>query len=226
MSNRKPVVASHLIMPERFSLLRFPATVRRAAFACGLLAAGVVARAGGLSTDSPFLPAPGDAAAAAVAANAKIQLAGMGVVNGKTWVCLYDTQKKRGHWFAVGTTTDGIEVLSCDDARNQAVIRAGGETITLMLRKPTQSRSVAVAVNPGVAPVITAPPPALPPIGASPGGAQPGQPALTQADKEREARMLVADLMEIGMRQRQAYEAAQKKAAEEAARKAAEGTGQ
>ncbi len=191
---------------------------RSAALAAVLLAAAIYARAGSLSTASPFLPAPGGAAAAAVAASAKIQLAGMGEVNGKTWVCLYDTQKKRGHWFAVGTTTDGIQVVSCDNARSQAVIRAGGETITLALRRPIQTQGVSVAVAPTGQPTLSFPPP-IPPVGASPGGAKPGQPAMTRADKEREARMLVSDLMEIGMRQRQAYEAAQKKAAEEAAQK-------
>jgi hypothetical protein len=49
-----------------------------------------------------------------------------------------------------------------------------------------------------IAPVVPLPPPSTP------------------AEAEREARMLVSDLLEIGMQQRKAYEEAQRKAALEA----------
>lgn len=62
------------------------------------------------------------------------------------------------------------------------------------------------AVNPGAPSPATPPPEAV----AKPEG--PAKP-LTVARQEEEARMLVSDLLEIGMAQRKAYEDAQKKAA-------------
>jgi hypothetical protein len=61
------------------------------------------------------------------------------------------------------------------------------------------------------APAASAPEPQTPPP-----GAKPPPPAIpeTQQKQEMEARMLVSDLLEIGMAQRRAYEEAQRKAAE------------
>lgn len=99
---------------------------------------------------------------------------------------------------------------------------------------PTALAPPAVASTPGDAqPVLTVIPDSatsdpMPPapetsLTALPGGmargmpAEAGEPALSEnAKAEREARMLVSDLLEIGVAQRKAYEEAQRKAAKSA----------
>jgi len=118
-----------------------------------------------------------------------------------------------------------------------------GETRTLVLRSPSKT---AARPNPGFAaatapqpkptlpqlppPVVAAQPPVPQPaagtvpaadIGPAGGQLPPVIPLTTREEQEREARMLVSDLMEIGMRQRKAYEDAQRAAKAEAASKAA-----
>jgi hypothetical protein len=124
-------------------------------------------------------------------------------------------------------------VLTYDSRRDQVVVRSGGVEKLLTLR-----RSTGAANGPAYSPppaLVAAPagftPPSANPIGnaggapvagANPAIATPADPAkpaapLTIARQEEEARMLVSDLLEIGMAQRKAYEEAQKKATEAAA---------
>ncbi|MCX6955696.1 MAG: hypothetical protein NTV51_26425, partial [Verrucomicrobia bacterium] len=144
----------------------------------------------------------------------------------------------------VGGTDGAYTVLAYDPRREQIVVKSGDVQKTLTLRKGTgPARGPApVAIMPAASgfatpdnaliqkiqpapppaadpatlgPVANAnPSPATPPVEAAP--AKPEAPAkpLTVARQEEEARMLVSDLLEIGMAQRKAYEEAQKKAAE------------
>ena len=167
-----------------------------------------------LTRESPFLPA--GAAAATPGASATLQLAGISVIEPKTYVLLVDTPstgKSRSRWLAVGTKADDLEVLSCDVDKNEAVVRVGSDLRTLALRKPAAS-------NAGTVPAAyAAQSPPLPLVSPA-GGAMPQvAPLVTREEKEREARMLVSDLLEIGMRQRKAYEEAQRQAAADAAKK-------
>lgn len=75
------------------------------------------------------------------------------------------------------------------------------------MKQPTVigTSGITVATVP-VAPTVPLPPPSSP------------------AEAEREARMLVSDLLEIGMQQRKAYEEAQRKASAESARRGAVGS--
>ena len=175
------------------------------------LSTGPLMRAAGseLTHESPFLPTGGVTAAAADSAT--LQLAGISVIEPKTYVLLVDTAnagKSRSRWIAVGSKADDLEVLSCDVDKSEAVVRTGSDVKTLILRKPAGIKGGTVSSS-------------MPLVGPA-GGIMPQvAPLVTREEKEREARMLVSDLLEIGMRQRKAYEEAQRKAAEDAAKKGA-----
>ncbi|HWA10195.1 MAG TPA: hypothetical protein VG838_12150 [Opitutaceae bacterium] len=170
------------------------------------VASAVSGRAQDVPADSPFLPAKAPADAHPAPAE-PYQLSAIGVVEGKTFVSLYEAADKRSHWVAVGASLGEVKVVSCDVEAETAVIRVAGELKTLTLPKSTVTTAVSVALpSPSAVPGAT--------------GATPDQPAAPAAagsdeDQAREARMLVSDLLEIGMQQRKAYEEAQKKKAEE-----------
>ena len=173
--------------------------------------AGVAAQAQtALPKDSPFMPAPGTAAAVA-AANETIELTGFSGTGQTTIVCVIDMQVKRSYWIPVGSTVEGIKVLSFDATRDQATVTVAGQQKTLRLRKAT----VAAA---GTAASFAAPAPA-PAAAPTQGVPQPPPAPGSIAQQETEARMLVSDLLEIGIQQRKAYEEAQKKAEQEKAAK-------
>lgn len=179
----------------------FATFVRTALLACGAIAAILTAFA---QPDSPFLPPAG--ATAAAPAQETLQLSGV-IASGKSiLVNLTDTQTKLSLWIPVGGGAEDIDVVSFDAATDTAVVRVKGDVKNLKLRAPT------IVSAPIVAPAS----PAASAIGTSPAAVEP---LLTQADQEREARMLVSDLLEIGLQQRKAYEEARRKAAAESKKK-------
>lgn len=195
-----------------------------------LAAALTAAETSTLPKDSPF--APPAAVATAAAANEAYEFAGVSVIGPKTIVNIYEKAAKKGRWIAVGETSDGIAVARYDGAREEVVIRAGGSEKTLPLRKATQ-RTAAASLPPSPAAFTVAAAPAAPAAVPASGAAAiaEGVPAPlppqspppapgTVAHQEQEARMLVSDLLEIGIAQRKAYEEAQKRAAEQAAQAA------
>ncbi|GAB5560399.1 MAG: hypothetical protein SynsKO_20460 [Synoicihabitans sp.] len=124
-------------------------------------------------------------------------------------ICVTDTASNRSYWMKVGQTVAGISLLRFDDETNQIGVRASGRESSLSLKKRTFDPSKFVATQPIVA---SAPLPTASLAETVP---------LTTKEKETDARMLVSDLLEIGMIQRKAYEKA--KAEElEAKRKAAQ----
>jgi hypothetical protein len=192
----------------------------------------------GLPKNSPFMPA-GTAAAPAEAASERIEFAGVSSVGKKTDLIFYDKTAKKSHWIGLGETKEGIAVLTYDEQREQAVVKVNGVEKVLSLRKGVRTGGTPrpVATLPAASGfAIPAPLPAdslvqkiqppPPPDGSassiqpSSGSAAPAQPAKpttpeaqAQVKAETEARMLVSDLLEIGMAQRKAYEEAQRKAA-------------
>lgn len=191
----------------------------------------------GLPRTSPFVPA-GTAGAAVEASSETIEFAGVTTVGKRTDLIFHDKTTKKNHWIAKGETKEGIAVLNYDEPRQQVVVKVNGTEKTLSLRKVASPRggprSVApqptgfnVPAAPTVAPAIVAAEPLVvtPGTGAGQGGvtisAAPAAPAPAAAEnpeatrirQETEARMLVSDLLEIGMAQRKAYEEAQRKAA-------------
>jgi hypothetical protein len=183
-----------------------------------------------LPKESPF-KGPATAAAPTQAAET-IEFAGVSAVGKRTDLIIYDKAAKKSHWIGVGETKDGISVVNYDARREQAVVKINGAQKVLPLRKgtgpvntpagvtpvatgfnvPPQSLPAnAVAVNVQPAPAPAAPAPSAPATNAP--APAPGTPEA-QVKQETEARMLVSDLLEIGMAQRKAYEEAQRKAAE------------
>jgi hypothetical protein len=157
------------------------------------------------ATDAPKNSPLGQAGAAPSAntALANLEFSGVSSVGSKIMINLYDRQEKRGFWVEAGKTSGGVTVVSYDNAHDQVTVRVNGAEKTLPLRAPS-------AVVNGTAAVVPPPPaPAAAPIAPATAPAQP----LSQARQEEEARMLVSDLLEIGMAQRRAYEEAQRRAA-------------
>lgn len=190
-----------------------------------------------LPKQSPFLPPAGAHAPAAAAAGENLEFAGVTSLGKRTDLIFHDTGAKKNHWVGLGETKEGIQVVSYDEGREQAVIKHQGVQKTLPLRKgartvaspaaplppgvlPPVAPALPVAAVPNVvfapaqpAPATATPPPMEPPALDPTKPAGPPVPEVQQR-QETEARMLVSDLLEIGMAQRRAYEEAQRKAAE------------
>jgi hypothetical protein len=200
-----------------------PATLRFLRPALATLAFGLVGRAVAQSgsSNSPFMPAT--AAAVPNAAGETLEFAGVNIMRTKTFVNVFDKQAKKGRWIAVGSIDADINVLTYDPRREQIVVKVGDQQKTLTLRKSTNTFGGApqpVAILPPAAgfaldapsPVQAIPLPAETaplPVVVAPNPEQPAKP-LTVARQEEEARMLVSDLLEIGMAQRKAYEEKQR----------------
>ena len=162
-----------------------------------------------LPKESPFLPAPGAAASEGTTTQDGLELAGVSSTAKNTLVCIYNNQTKRSHWIPVSATVEGIKVLAYDAALDQVSLSVGGQQKILRLRKATISGSGVTNSNPGAAAAGFANPAVMPITQGTP---QPPPAPGSIAQQETEARMLVSDLLEIGIQQRKAYEDAQKKA--------------
>lgn len=201
------------------------------------LTSSVRAEPAGLAQESPFLPT--GIPASVVASGDVHEFAGVSIMGRQTSVNIYDKNGKKGLWIAVGETVNGITVAKYDSARELVTIKVAGAEKILALRKPAAAAARPGTVAPAplpagfnappvptVAPAPLASAPANPTGVASPNAAVPAESALpttprppspapgSVAHQEQEARMLVSDLLEIGMAQRKAYEEAQKKAAQ------------
>jgi hypothetical protein len=159
---------------------------------------------------SPFLPPAGATAAGASAGPAEpYELAGASMTSEGTQICLYETAKHRSRWLAVGKSQDGIQVVSYDSVRDQAVVKFDGQPHVISLRKIKPNAAALASFNPASS------------VGTRQNGAE-GPPEVVDPStvgkspevvkQEREARMLVSDLLEISIAQRKAYEEAQAKA--------------
>ncbi len=182
-----------------------PSVPRLISFAmAGLCVAAV--KAADLPQESPFAQS-GSAGAVAPQAGA-LEFAGVTTIGKKTTVNLYDRDQKQSFMIDVGATSRGITVVKYDGDHDRVTIRRNGVESVLGLRAATTSTSTAVAVAATPAEATVAPTPA-------PAPTTPPKPIsqLSQARQEEEARMLVSDLLEIGMIQRRAYEEAQRRAA-------------
>lgn len=166
---------------------------------------------------SPFLP-PADAAAPAKsAAKASYEFVGMTELGNETLLSFTRVSDKVSVWIPLGKTINEITVVSYDAKTDTAVIKANGETLTLTMRKGTVVAAPATAFAAAPAPLPGAGAGTPAPAAAEPAIVVPKKPLSVQEEKELEARMLVTDLLEIGLRQRQAYAEAQRQAALKAA---------
>jgi hypothetical protein len=204
-----------------------------ALFIVAATGAGSWAQQATLPKNSPFMP-PAGAAGPSAAASETIEFTGMSSVGQRIDLIFHDKSTKKNHWIGIGETKEGIAVLNYDSPREQAVIKLNGVEKILIMRKGagaanTLNQSVA-APNPALN--LNLPPPSSqalwqkiqqpPPSSTVPKVEAPAAPANQEtpttppaiAKQETEARMLVSDLLEIGMAQRKAYEEAQRKASE------------
>ncbi len=183
----------------------FPITLCLAMTGAGLLVAQQPAR-----PPSPFHP-PGPATEpTTTGAPATFEFTGWVKAGAKTMVCVTHVPEQRSRWIAVGEQADGLKVISHDASAQRIVIQQGGQQHTLSLKRSTPRPE-----NAAVAEAAPMPMPLPAPVAGEPlPVAQVAQPVpTTTEEKEREARMLVSDLLEIGMIQRKAYEDAQRQAA-------------
>ena len=185
---------------------------------------------------NPFLP-KNTAGPAATSAHETIEFAGVSQIGKTTHLIFQDKLAKKNRWVGIGETVEGISVLNYDARLEQAVVKINGTQKTLALRKgtgPVSSNAATSVVPPPPAASFNVPPPTVaqtPQLGAMPPPAMPVDPAAQVASQpagpkpasntpegqvkaETEARMLVSDLLEIGMAQRKAYEEQQRRAAE------------
>ena len=163
-----------------------------------------------LVANSPF--APSGVAAGSLAGPAQdFELAGSTSEGSSVTVCIYERQAKRSQWIPVGGITDGIRVVSYDAAHDQAVVVVGGVRKDIAMRRATFTGKGAPSAPANVA--MSLPAPAL--VADDSARRTPDAPAAAgkPEQEQREARMLVSDLLEIGVQQRKAYQDARQKAA-------------
>jgi hypothetical protein len=185
-------------------------SVRMALGASAVLACAAAALAqGSLVGRSPFSPAAGSAGLAGAPPEA-YELAGSAVQGGEVTVCIFERQAKHTRWIPVGGITDGIHVISFDADRDRAVVNVEGTIKELTMRKATVA---ALGSSSMVMALPAAPAQEAQPVSANAEDAPKKSPAVL-AQEQREARMLVSDLLEIGVQQRKAYQEAKRKAAE------------
>lgn len=164
--------------------------------------------------NSPFAPAAGSGAAGPAQAEA-IELSGSSVQGSDVSVCIYERQAKRSQWIPVGGVCDGIHVISFDAAHDKAVVNVGGAFKELTLRKATFASTGPAPVARAAAPVSAQAAPLVQPAFPGPVASPAPAPPADAVTEQREARMLVSDLLEIGVQQRKAYQEARQKAASE-----------
>ena len=176
------------------------------------IGSGTVAHAQAVSRDSPFM-APGGGAAAPVVQSGEHELVGIIAMSKQTLVGITNKTTRTSHWIPVGKVVDGIEVVSCEPQNDRATVRILGELKTLVMKAgATSGAGASYAPTLGPAPLLTPSGPARP--NGAPAPSQLAKTPPEQVEQEREARMLVSDLLEIGIQQRKAYEEAQRKAAQ------------
>ncbi len=200
-------------IPQRLNVL-MTAAKPRSSFSAPRWCAAALALAAALGTASgqtslvvasPFAPPGGQGGAAGAASPESYELAGSSVQGTDVLVCIYDRQAKRCEWIPVGGVANGIHVISYDTQRDKAVVTISGSRRELGLRK-----AEVVAQAPTRAAAASSPRPYSGPAPAAP--APPASAAAATHDQQ-EARMLVSDLLEIGVQQRKAYQEARQKAA-------------
>jgi hypothetical protein len=172
-----------------------------------------------LVSNSPFSPTGTADVAGAAASNEAYELAGTSIQGSSVSVCIYEKLAKRSQWIPVGGDMDGVHVVSYNAASDKVVVTVSGARKELSMRKMVvdsagpASAARPVPMNPvraaqqdagSYAPVASSAPAPTPTTPAAPGAA---------VQDQKEARMLVSDLLEIGVQQRKAFQEAKQKAA-------------
>jgi hypothetical protein len=172
-----------------------------------------------LVSNSPFSPTGTVGVAGAAASNEAYELAGTSIQGSSVSVCIFEKQAQRSQWIPVGGDMDGVHVVSYNAAADTVVVTVSGARKELSMRKMVVASSGAAPVP---KPVAMNPVRIIQPEGGSytpnsspapaPAPSAPAGPAAAVQD-QKEARMLVSDLLEIGVQQRKAFQDAKQKAA-------------
>ena len=173
-----------------------------------------------LKQRSPFLPPAAPQAADANNALSRIELTGIFSLDGKPRFSVRDAATGRSLWIALGETQEGLKVKSYDDKTASVIVEGRGTSRRIVIREATVktagppppvpmpsvgSSNAPVQVAQQPQPVIT---PKLAPGKPKPA---PRDPKIVQ--QERDARLLVSDLMEISIQERKRYEENQRRVA-------------
>lgn len=157
---------------------------------------------------SPFAtrggPSPAAAAIPAPPADAVLEFTGIMKIGPSTMVCITTIADKRSRWIKVGEHSDGIIVPEQETPTASVIVRHQGREVTLPFKQPTFDPASAVPLQ---LTALSADPAPMAGVAL--------KVAVTNEEKEAEARMLVSDLLEIGMIQRQAYQEAKAKELDE-----------
>lgn len=157
---------------------------------------------------SPFAARGGNPAATAAApalpADSVLEFTGIMKIGSSTMVCITTIADKRSRWIKVGENSDGIIVPAQEPPAANVIVRHQGREVTLPFKQPTFDPATAVPLQ---LTALSADPAPMAGVAL--------KVAVTNEEKEAEARMLVSDLLEIGMIQRQAYQEAKAKELEE-----------
>lgn len=122
----------------------------------------------------------------ATPSDAPLQFAGVVSSRQGTSVNILDRGSGHSHWIEIGKTAGGIEVISFDAKADAVTVRHGGQTHTLSLKGYAFGSPTTDFTSLGVIPL---------------GIPNPKSPAAVAA-QEREARMLVSDLLDMSWQQR------------------------
>ena len=191
--------------------------VLAAAFLCGN-----EARAQALSKDSPFIGPQTNVGSPSFGSFPLYTLVGVIGIDRSTRVGILDMRTRKSVWIPLGQTIGGIEAVSHNPRTDEVVVRVNGTLQMLSLRMPNINGSPMPSEAMTSSPLIPstafhfATNPSqqnntpLPPLAPNPSQVS-IRPVGTTGEQEREARMLVSDLIDIGMQQRKAYQEAQRK---------------
>ena len=149
-------------------------------------------------------PAVADQPAASDADLDALQLSGISMIGSERLFNLVDSRTQRSFWVPLKGSQNGFTVTDFNSANDAVVVKRGAFTRTIALRKAVLIAPTPRAPEPPLrAPVVSSMPPLdeLPKEGVSE-LKDPKSPAeIKQA--EFEARMMVSDLLEISMRERE-----------------------
>jgi hypothetical protein len=165
---------------------------------------------------SPFIPNEVVGSSISNAAQT-FEISGSIITTKGTKLCIYDVQAKHSHWVKVGESSENIKVLSYDAKNERAQVVINGETKTLELKKPAvTSQPIQNYYQPTYRRTTeySAPSPSYTPQASntSPRSNLTPTQLSENSKQEQESRMLISDLLDIGMQQRKAYEEAKQKA--------------
>ena len=159
------------------------AGILRASSAAIVLYCASLIMAQGLVENSPFAPAQ-QGQAGGSKPEGSLQLCGVSESGGKVMICLVDSIAKRSRWISVGDTLEGITALSYRADSETALVRVGPVLQSLTLRGSTVQSAMAEKTSSKEAKRL-----------------------------EREARMFVSDIVDVGVEQRKSKEKSSHKAA-------------